>query len=224
MDLQALLLTLRLASVTTAVLLVIALPLAWWIARTRSPLRPLVEAFTALPLILPPTVLGFYLLVMLGPATAFGRGIIAVLGHPLAFSFDGLVVGSVLYSFPFAVQPLAAGFRALPPAALDDAAILGASPLRVFTRVALPLARPSLVAAAVLAFMHTVGEFGVVLMLGGNIPGVTRTISIALYDHVQEFDYAQASHTALVLVLFAISALLPIYLRRDPARSGGRIG
>jgi len=221
MDVQALLLTLRLALVTTVILLAIALPLAWWLARSGSRVRPAVEALSALPLLLPPTVLGFYLLVMLGPDTFVGRGLIAVFGHPLAFTFSGLVVGSVLYSFPFAVQPLTAGFRAIDAAALEDAALLGASPGRVFRTVAMPMARPALVTAAVLAFMHTVGEFGVVLMLGGNIPGATRTLSIELYDAVNEFDYASANHTALLLMGFSFLALLAIYMRRG--RSGGRL-
>jgi molybdate transport system permease protein len=222
MDIQALWLTLRLAAVTTCILLAIALPLAWWLARSASRVRPAVEALSALPLLLPPTVLGFYLLVMLGPTTAVGRVLIRIVGHPLAFSFAGLVIGSVLYSFPFAVQPLAAGFRAVDAAALEDAAMLGASPVQVFRTVALPMARPALVTAAVLAFMHTVGEFGVVLMLGGNIPGVTRTLSITLYDSVQEFDYASANHTALMLMVFSFVALLGIYWRRG-AKHGGRL-
>jgi molybdate transport system permease protein len=226
MDVQALLLTLRLAATTTLILLAVALPLAWWLARTASRLRPAAEALSSLPLLLPPTVLGFYLLVMLGPNTAFGRGLTAVFGHPLSFTFTGLVIGSVVYSFPFAVQPLTAGFRALNVSMLEDAALLGASPARTFFTVALPLARPALLTSAVLTFMHTVGEFGVVLMIGGNIPGATRTISIALYDHVQEFDYAQANRTALLLMVCAFVALLVIYLRRgvrqtEPARYGG---
>ncbi len=212
MDIQALLLTLRLAAVTTFILMAIALPLAWWLARSTSRVRPMVEALSALPLLLPPTVLGFYLLVMLGPETFIGRALIAVIGHPLAFTFSGLVVGSVLYSFPFAVQPLTAGFRAIDHGSLEDAALLGASPLRVFRTVALPMARPAVITAAVLAFMHTVGEFGVVLMLGGNIPGATRTLSIALYDQVNEFDTAGANHTALMLIAGAFVSLLVLYL------------
>jgi molybdate transport system permease protein len=222
MDIQALLLTLRLATMTTGILLVIALPVAWWLARSGSRVRPAVEALSALPLLLPPTVLGFYLLVMLGPLTSVGRFLIAVFGHPLAFTFTGLVIGSVLYSFPFAVQPLTAGFRAVNAAALEDAALLGASPMRVYRMVALPMARPALMTATVLAFMHTVGEFGVVLMLGGNIPGTTRTLSIALYDQVQEFDYPGANHTALMLMAFSFIALLAIYWRRG-VKDGGRL-
>ena len=213
MDSEALWLTLRLALTTTALLLAIALPLAWWIASGNGPLRALAQSIVALPLVLPPTVLGFYLLVALGPLTAPGRLIIHLLGHTLAFSFSGLVVGSILYSLPFAVQPLVAGFRAVDPALIEVASTLGASPLRVFRTITLPLAKPSLIAAAVLTFAHTVGEFGVVLMLGGNIPGATRTLSIALYDQVQDFNYAAANRTAGVLLLFSLLTLLAIYWR-----------
>ena len=213
MDTEALWLTLRLALSTTALLLAIALPLAWWIASGAGALRALTQAVVALPLVLPPTVLGFYLLVALGPLTAPGRLIIRLLGHPLAFSFEGLVAGSVLYSLPFAVQPLVAGFRAIDPALLEVATTLGASPLRAFRTIALPLAKASLVTAAVLTFTHTVGEFGVVLMLGGNIPGATRTLSIALYDQVQDFNYAAADRTAGVLLAFSLVTLVTIYWR-----------
>src|ERR1700722_18128106 len=213
MDLEALWLTLRLAGSTTAILLVVAVPLAWRIASGRGVGRSLVQAVVALPLVLPPTVLGFYLLVALGPLPAPGRLIIRLLGHPLAFSFSGLVVGSVLYSLPFAVQPLVAGFRAIDPALLETAATLGASPLRTFQTITMPLAKPSLITAAVLTFTHTVGEFGVVLMLGGNIPGATRTLSIALYDQVQDFNYAAANRTAGVLLAFSLLTLVAIYWR-----------
>jgi molybdate transport system permease protein len=213
MDTQALWLTLRLALTTTALLLLIALPLAWWIASGAGAARALTQAVVALPLVLPPTVLGFYLLVALGPLTAPGRLIIRLLGHPLAFSLYGLGVGSVLYSLPFAVQPLVAGFRAVDTALLEAAATLGASPLRAFTTITLPLAGPSLATAAVLTFTHTVGEFGVVLMLGGNIPGATRTLSIALYDQVQDFNYAAANRTAGLLLAFSLATLIVIYWR-----------
>ena len=215
MDYQALWLTLRLALSTTAVLLLIALPVAWWIASGTGAARALTQAVVALPLVLPPTVLGFYLLVALGPLTAPGRLIIRLLGHPLAFSFSGLVVGSVLYSLPFAVQPLVAGFRAVDASLLEVAATLGASPLRAFRTIALPLAKPSLVTAVVLTFTHTVGEFGVVLMIGGNIPGATQTLSIALYDQVQDFNYAAANRTAALLLAFSLVTLLLIYWRRS---------
>jgi molybdate transport system permease protein len=223
MDTQALGLTLRLALSTTALLLAVALPLAWWITTragttSASPARAIVQAVVALPLVLPPTVLGFYLLVALGPLTAPGRLIIRLLGHPLAFSFEGLLVGSAIYSLPFAVQPLVAGFRAIDPALLEVAATLGASPLRALLTITLPLARPALLAAAVLTFAHTVGEFGVVLMLGGNIPGATRTLSIALYDQVQDFNYAAANRTAGLLLGFSLIALIAIYWRSASRR------
>lgn len=220
MDLQALWLTLRLALSTTVLLVIVALPVAWWIASGHGAARALVQTVVALPLVLPPTVLGYYLLVLLGPLTAPGRLVIRTLGHPLAFSFAGLLVGSVLYSLPFAVQPLVAGFRSVPRGLIETAGTLGASPARVFRTIALPLAKPSLVAAAVLAFTHTVGEFGVVLMLGGNIPGATRTLSIVLYDQVQDFSYSEANRTAALLLVFSVVALVPLYLRRgDDARS-----
>ncbi len=219
MDIQALWLTLRLALSTTALLMLIALPLARWIAAGAGVVRSLTQAIVALPLVLPPTVLGFYLLVAMGPLTAPGRLIIRMLGHPLAFSFAGLVVGSVLYSLPFAVQPLVAGFRAVDPALLETAATLGASPLESFRSITLPLAKPSLLTAAILTFTHTVGEFGVVLMLGGNIPGATRTLSIALYDQVQDFNYAAANRTAAVLLMFSLATLIIVYWRGPERRS-----
>jgi len=211
MDWQAFVLTLKLAAVTTAILLALAVPLAALIVLGRSRWLAAVEAVTALPLVLPPTVLGFFLLVLLGPRTAIGREIMALIGHPLAFSFSGLVVGSVIYSFPFAVQPLVAGFGAVEPSLVDAARLLGAGPVRVALTLLVPLARRSLLAAAVLSFLHTVGEFGVVLMLGGDIPGATRTLSIALYDQVENFDYAGANRTAAVLLALSAAALAAIY-------------
>lgn len=222
MDIEALWLTLRLAASTTLILLLIALPLAWWIASGRSVARALAQALVALPLVLPPTVLGFYLLIAMGPLTAPGRLLIRVFGHPLAFSFEGLLIGSVLYSLPFAVQPMVAGFESIDPGYIEAAEGLGASPARVFFSVALPMARSSLLTSAVLAFTHTVGEFGVVLMLGGNIPGATRTLSISLYDLVQDSNYAAANRTALALVAFAMAALVAIYLLPGVRRSQGR--
>ncbi|HEV2647369.1 MAG TPA: molybdate ABC transporter permease subunit [Acidobacteriaceae bacterium] len=219
MDTQALWLTLRLALTTTALLMVVGLPLAWWIASGTGMRRALMQAVVALPLVLPPTVLGFYLLVALGPLTSVGRMVIRVVGHPLAFSFAGLVVGSVLYSLPFAVQPLVAGFRGVDARLLEVAATLGASPWRRFWTITLPLARASVVAAAVLTFTHTVGEFGVVLMLGGNIPGATRTLSIALYDQVEGFNYAAANRTAGVLLVFSLMTLMVVYWRGVERRS-----
>ncbi len=222
MDLQALALTLRLAAVTTALLLCISVPLAAWIVFTRSRLRALVEAVSTLPLLLPPTVLGFYLLVLLGPRTAFGQAWIHLTGHPLAFSFSGLVVGSVIYSLPFAVQPLVAGFAGVDHALLEQARLLGASRLRMLRAVLLPLSARSLLTATVLCFMHTVGEFGVVLMIGGNIPGATRTLSILIYDQVQDFAYAQANRTALVMVAISLAALVLLYSQRRHAPGGER--
>jgi molybdate transport system permease protein len=218
MDLQALWLTLRLATATTALLLAFGIPLAFWLATTRAPWMPVVEAITTLPILLPPTVLGFYLLVLLGPHTAFGRLTSRLLGHPLAFSFAGLVIGSVLYSLPFAVQPLAAGFRAVDTALIEQARLLGAGRFRILAEIFLPLSVHSAVAAAALCFTHTIGEFGVVLMIGGDIPGATRTLSIAIYDQVQEFSYPAASRTSLLLVSISALALVLLYMRR--ARNG----
>lgn len=199
---------------TTLLLLIVAVPLAWWIARGRGFGRAGVQAIVSLPLVLPPTVLGFYLLVMLGPQTAIGRGIIDVIGHPLAFSFSGLLVGSCIYSLPFAVQPLVAGFRGLDGRYLEAAAGLGMSPWVSFRRVVLPMVSGSMLAAGVLAFSHTVGEFGVVLMLGGNLPGATRTLSIVLFDQVQDFNYAGANQTAAVLLCLSLAALIAVYAGR----------
>ena len=213
MDWQALALTLKLASVTTVILLCVAVPFAAWVALSRSRLRGLAQALSALPLVLPPTVLGYYLLVLLGPRTAPGRMLAALLGHPLAFSFAGLVVGSVLYSLPFAVQPLVTGFAAVDPALLDAARLLGAGPGRITRTLLLPLARRSILTAALLSFLHTLGEFGVVLMLGGDIPGSTRTLSIVLFNQVEDFNYAAANRTAGVLVALCLVALIALYTR-----------
>jgi molybdate transport system permease protein len=211
-DWQAFALTIRLATITTAILLVIAVPLSALFVLGKSRWLALIEALTALPLVMPPTVLGFFLLVLLGLRTAPGRAIAAIIGHPLAFSFEGLVVGSVIYSLPFAVQPIVAGFSAIPPNIIDAARLLGARPPRLVWSILVPLARRSLLAAAVLGFFHTVGEFGVVLMLGGDIPGATRTLSIVLYNQVENFDYAAASHTAALLLGLSIIALAAIYI------------
>jgi len=214
MESQALWLTLRLAATTTIILLAVAIPLAWWISSGRGPARAFTQAILALPLVLPPTVIGFYLLVGLGPLTFAGRAIIHILGHPLAFSFAGLVVGSVLYSAPFAIMPLVAGFQAIGPEYVEAASLLGASPVRSFFDITLPLAKPAVLSAIVLVFLHTVGEFGVVLMLGGNIPGVTQTLSISLFDQVQDGNYTAANHTALLLIAFAVAGLAIVYARR----------
>ncbi|HVZ82587.1 MAG TPA: molybdate ABC transporter permease subunit [Terracidiphilus sp.] len=211
MDWQAINVTLRLAAITTAVLLVISVPLSALLVLNRARWLAALEALTSLPLVLPPTVLGFFLLVLLGPRTAVGRALIGVIGHPLAFSFSGLVVGSVIYSLPFAVQSLVAGFASIEPVLIDAARLLGAGPVRLVFTLFLPLARRSLLAAAVLTFLHTVGEFGVVLMLGGDIPGATRTLSILLYDQVESFDYAAANRTAGLLLVLSLAALAAIY-------------
>jgi molybdate transport system permease protein len=220
MDTAAIILTLRLACVTTAALLLLATPLAYWIASGRSLARRIVQAAVALPLVLPPTVLGFYLIVGLGPLTAFGRALIRVIGHPLAFTFSGLVIGSVLFSLPFAVQPLVAGFSSIDRDLIDTARVLGASPWTVFRRIVAPLSRTAFLTSIVLTFTHTIGEFGVVLMVGGDIPGVTRTLSIAIYDQVQEANYAAANRTALWLVALSFLALLVIYARNSTSREG----
>ena len=234
MDWQAFALTLKLATITTAILLCLAVPLAAWLTLSRSRWRILVESITGLPLVLPPTVLGFYLLVLLGPRTAFGRAIAALLGHPLAFSFAGLVAGSIIYSFPFAVQPIVAGFAAVDSSLIDAARLLGAGPLRLVCTLLVPLAGRSLVTAAILSFLHTLGEFGVVLMLGGDIPGATRTLSLVLFNQVEGFDYAAANRTAALLLLFCLSALVVVYARpklltvgspsRSPESRGGANG
>lgn len=221
MDWQAFTLTLRLASVTTVILLAIAIPLAALLVLGRSRWLAALEALAALPLVLPPTVLGFFLLVLLGPRTSVGRGITAVLGHPLAFSFDGLVVGSVIYSLPFAVQPLVAGFAAVQTNLVDAARLLGAGSVRIVFSLLVPLARRSLMAAGVLTFLHTVGEFGVVLMLGGDIPGATRTLSIVLYNQVENFDYAAANRTAAILLGLSTLALAFLYSKGIMRGSAG---
>lgn len=218
MDFQALGITLRLAAITTALLLLVTTPLAAWLASKHSWERRVVQAVATLPLVLPPTVLGFYLLEGLGPETALGQALIALLGHPLAFSFAGLLVGSMMYSLPFALMPLLNAFRDVDPLLRQTASALGASPLQVFRRVVLPLSRGGFLVAGVLTFCHTVGEFGVVLMLGGDIPGSTRTLSISLFDQVQESNYVVANRTSLLLLALSFVALLALQLR--PRRAG----
>ena len=203
-DLQALLVTLKLAGLTTLLLILFGTPLAWWLARTGSRLRAPVEALVALPLVLPPTVLGFYLLLAMGPG-----GPLASLS--LAFTFSGLLLGSMIYSLPFVVQPLRDSFAAIGEQPLEAAACLGAGPLDRFRSVVLPLARPGYLTAAVLGFAHTLGEFGVVLMIGGNIPGETRVLSIAVYEHVESLDYARAHVLAAGLLLVSFLLLLLVY-------------
>jgi molybdate transport system permease protein len=210
-DWQAFRLTIELAVIVSALLLVGGLPLAYWIAFTRWRWKFLVEATIALPIVLPPTVLGFYVLVALGSRSPLGRWWQSMTGHTLAFTFTGLVIGSILYSLPFAVQPFAASFGAVDRKLLAASATLGASPLRTFFRVVIPLSVPGLVTGVVLAFAHTMGEFGVVLMVGGNIPGVTRTVSISIYDQVQASNYAAANGMALLLLLFCFIVLMTVY-------------
>jgi len=212
LDWPALRLTLELAGVTTMVLLVLGTPLAWWLACTRAWWRELVGSLVALPLVLPPTVLGFYLLIFLGPEGP-GGWLTDTLGlGPLVFTFPGLVVGSVVYSMPFVVQPLRNAFEAIGERPLEVAATLRASPWAVFTHVALPLARRGYLTASVLGFAHTVGEFGVVLMIGGNLPGETRVASIAIYDHVEALEWTQAHALSATLVQFAFAALLAMHV------------
>jgi len=211
MDWQAFWLTIRLATVVTALLVVVGLPLAYWIAFSKWRWKFLLEAVVALPIVLPPTVLGFYVLMALGQRSPLGRWWHALTGHTLAFTFEGLVIGSVLYSLPFAVQPLASSFAAVDSRLLAASEVLGASRLRTFWRVVLPLSFSGLLTGVALAFAHTMGEFGVVLMVGGNIPGVTRTLSINIYDQVQNLDYSGANITALVLVCIAFVLLSLVY-------------
>jgi len=210
-DCQAFWLTLQLAVVVSAALLVLGLPVAYWIAFSKRRWKFLVEAVVALPIVLPPTVLGFYVLVALGPRSPVGRWWITLTGHTLAFTFSGLVIGSILYSLPFAVQPFAASFAGIDRRLIAASATLGASPLRTFFRVIAPLSLPGLITGVALSFAHTMGEFGVVLMVGGNIPGVTRTVSIDIFDRVQASDYSGANQTALLLLVLCFLMLAVVY-------------
>ena len=221
-DWQPIWLTLELASLTTVLLLLAGTPLAWWLARTRCVCGEWVGTLVALPLVLPPTVLGFYLLLMLAPDGPIGRMTGALGLGTLAFTFPGLVLGSVLYSLPFVVQPVRNAFEAMGPRPMEVAATLRASPLRRFFLVALPLARPGLLTAAVLGFAHTVGEFGVVLMIGGNIPGETKVLSIAIYDHVESLDWTQAHWLAGGMVLFSFLVVLAMYRLEHRLNNGAR--
>ncbi|HTZ96543.1 MAG TPA: molybdate ABC transporter permease subunit [Terriglobales bacterium] len=211
MDWQAFWLTIRLAVLVSAILLIAGLPIAYWIAYSTWRWKFLVEALVAMPLVLPPTVLGFYVLLALGSRSPFGRWWQSLTGHTLAFTFGGLVIGSILYSLPFAVQPFATAFSLVDRRLLAASATLGASSLRTFFRVIVPLSLPGLVTGVALAFAHTLGEFGVVLMVGGNIPAVTRTVSIDIYDKVQAFDFASANQTSLVLLVASFATLCLVY-------------
>jgi molybdate transport system permease protein len=220
-DLAAIWLTLKLASLTTLILLVIGTPIAWWLARTRSWLKAPVGAIVALPLVLPPTVIGFYLLLLLGPNGPVGQMTQALGLGTLTFSFSGLVIGSVLYSMPFVVQPLHNAFAAIGPRPLEVAATLRAGPWDTFFNVALPLAKPGFVTGAILGFAHTVGEFGVVLMIGGNIPDETRVVSVQIFDHVESMEYLQAHWLAGAMLAFSFVVLLALY-SSNKTRAGWR--
>jgi molybdate transport system permease protein len=215
MIVQALTLTLRLALTVSAILLVVGIPVAYWLAYSQQRWKFFVEALVSLPIVLPPTVLGFYVLVALGRLSPIGRWYQRVSGHTLAFTFAGLVIGSVLYSLPFAVQPMTTSFASIDPKLAQASALVGASRWRTFWRILLPLGLPGVLTGFVLSFAHTLGEFGVVLMIGGNIPGVTRTISILIFDQVEALDYATANRTALLLLALCFALLAAIYgLRR----------
>ncbi len=215
-------LTAQLAGLSTVLLLLLGTPLAWWLARTRSAIKPLAASLVAMPLVLPPSVIGFYLLLLMGPQGPVGQATQWLGLGRLPFTFAGLVVASVIYSLPFVVQPLQQAFEAIPERTLEAAATLRASPLDRFFTVALPLARPGLLTASVLGFAHTVGEFGVVLMIGGNIPGQTRVMSVAVFEHVEAAEFAQAHRLAAAMVVFALLVLLVLYAanRARPDGSG----
>lgn len=217
-DTAAVLLSIKLASVTVIILLVISTPLAWWLAFTRNRARVIVEALTALPLVLPPTVLGFYLLILMGPAAAPGSWWVSLTGDTLAFSFTGLVIASVIYSLPFVVQPLLQAFQSVGRDPLEAAATLGASPLDSFFSVASPLAFRGYITATVLGFAHTLGEFGVVLMVGGNIPGRTKVVSISIYESLETLDYTSAHILSAGLLVFSFVVLSAVFMmnRRFP--------
>ncbi|MDG1431589.1 MAG: molybdate ABC transporter permease subunit [Paracoccaceae bacterium] len=219
-ELAPLWLSLRLAFFTTLVLLALGTPLAWWLSMTRAKVKPVIEAVTALPLVLPPTVLGFYLLILFSPNSALGGFFVSLTGHSLTFSFTGLVLASVIYSLPFMVQPLQSAFESVGRGPLEAAASLGASPLDRFFSVASPLALRGYITGLVLSFAHTLGEFGVVLMVGGNIPGRTKVISIAIYENVETLDYAQAHWLSAILMGFSFAVLLLVFTvnRRFPIR------
>ncbi|MDH5424857.1 MAG: molybdate ABC transporter permease subunit [Gammaproteobacteria bacterium] len=218
-DLAPLFLTIKLAVIATLILIVLGTPIAWWLATTRLKIKPLVEALVALPIVLPPTVIGFYLLILLSPQGTLGSFWVELTGQALTFSFSGLVIASVIYSFPFVVQPLQGAFETVGKDLMEAAHTLGAKPLDAFFSVAVPMAKRGYLTATVLGFAHTLGEFGVVLMIGGNIPGETRLISIAIYDHVESLEYAQAHMLSFILISFAFVSMLMMYVLNYKSRS-----
>ncbi|MBS3954750.1 MAG: molybdate ABC transporter permease subunit [Methylomicrobium sp.] len=217
-DLQALVLTAKLASLVTVILFITGTPIAWWLARTQSRWKGILGAVVALPLVLPPSVLGFYLLLAMGPDGPLGHFTQAIGIEPLPFSFEGLVLASVFYSLPFMVQPVQNAFEAIGDRPLEVAATLRASPLNAFFTVALPLALPGFLTAGILTFAHTVGEFGVVLMIGGNIPGITRVASVQIYDHVEAMEYSEAHRLAAIMLIFSFLVLLAVYAWRPGSK------
>lgn len=222
-DLLALVVTLKMAAITTVILLLIGTPLAWYLAKMTSRFKVIIEAIVALPLVLPPTVLGFYLLIAFSPQHLPGEIWQQVTGKQLAFSFSAIVIGSVLYSLPFVVQPLQKAFEQLGDSLLEAGAMLGAGSIDRFFTLVLPLTKASFITAASLGFAHTVGEFGVILMIGGNIPGETRVLSIALFDHVEAFDYAKAHVLAISLLIGSMILLASVYLLNLPRRATGKV-
>jgi molybdate transport system permease protein len=220
-DIRAIWLTGQLAAIVTLILLLVGTPIAWWLARTTSRWKGPVGAVVALPLVLPPSVLGFYLLLTMGPKGPVGQLTKALGIGPLPFTFEGLVVASVFYSLPFMVQPLQNAFEAIGDRPLEVAATLRANPLDAFFTVAVPLAAPGFLTASILTFAHTVGEFGVVLMIGGNIPGVTRVASVQIYDHVEALEYSQAHHLSGIMLIFSFLVLMALYVWRPKAKKGG---
>jgi molybdate transport system permease protein len=211
-DLAPLLLTAKLAGLTTLILLLTGTPIAWWLANSKSKIKPFVEAVVALPIVLPPTVLGFYLLLILSPQSSLGGWWFELTGQALTFSFSGLVIASVIYSFPFVVQPIQNAFETVGRDMMETAYTLGAKPMDAFFTVAVPLAKRGFLTGGVLGFAHTLGEFGVVLMVGGNIPGETRVVSIAIYDHVETLEYGQAHELSAILLVFAFTIMLMMYV------------
>ncbi len=218
-NLTALFLSLKLATITTVVLIVLGTPLAWWLARTRNRFKPVIETLVALPIVLPPTVMGFYLLILLGPNGWLGSLWVSVTGQALTFSFTGLVVASIFYSLPFVVQPLQNGFESVPPRLLEAARTLGAKPLDAFFSVAVPMAKRGFLTSAVLGFAHTLGEFGVVLMVGGNIPGETKVIAIEIYNQVEMLNYSQAHVLSAILLILAFVLIFSMYWINSKGRS-----